>query len=265
MNEAAPEKAFWISWQHYMEAMGPFELHSPWWVSGYGNDEDGPYDSICAAVRANDEEAAKALVAASYDDAPDTVKWRFCEPRPDTWTPFCERFPKTDWMKWSVRRQMMGAWGYRPMDNDGAMDLFGAVEDAAGLAVAAIYSGGHGIRGDEYGNQCRWARLGVVQLMLESKFSLPKRVVHQAVDDCKYFLEGEHTHFETFKKPGEAKRATQRLLKKLEGMRPEMPFGLPRAISKGTGPKLSRKPKRKATASKPKANKKPRAKTVRRR
>ena len=96
---AEVEKAFWISWQHY-QAMGPFEIHSAWWVSGHGNDEDGSYYCICAAVRAADEEAAKAFVVASYDDVPDAIKWRFCEDRSDTWTPFNERFPRADWMKW---------------------------------------------------------------------------------------------------------------------------------------------------------------------
>lgn len=100
---------FWISWFH-TPAMGGFELHSPWWVSGSREvvnrlafDEGHSEPTICAAVQADDEDGAKEAVVASYDMRPSNVEWRFCEPRADDWTPFNERFPKADWMTWPPR------------------------------------------------------------------------------------------------------------------------------------------------------------------
>lgn len=90
-------KRFWISWEHTVG--GPvFELDSPWWISGYGF--DGDMETICAAVLAENEEAAKRLVLDSYDESPGEVEWRFCNERPDDWTPFCDRFRQAKWMKW---------------------------------------------------------------------------------------------------------------------------------------------------------------------
>lgn len=98
--------SFWISWFH-KPAMGAFELHSPWWVSGsrevanrFTFDEGHSEPTICAAVRAEDEAAAKEAVTAAYDMRPADMEWRFCEPRPDDWSPFSGRFPRADWMKW---------------------------------------------------------------------------------------------------------------------------------------------------------------------
>lgn len=47
-------KSFWISWYHE-QSFGAFELHSPWWVSG----STDTANTVCAAVRAEDEEHAK--------------------------------------------------------------------------------------------------------------------------------------------------------------------------------------------------------------
>lgn len=101
-------KRFWISWYH-TPVMGQFELHSPWWVSGARHvadrlafDEVREEPTICAAVQADHEEAAKAIVQASYDVPPHEIEWRFCEERPDDWSPFSGRFPKADWMKWTA-------------------------------------------------------------------------------------------------------------------------------------------------------------------
>lgn len=95
-------KNFWLSW--FGNRCG-YELHWPWWISGYrmdGDDETGALDtpSICAAVRAPNEAAAKALIIAAYDEPPGELEWRFCNERPDDWSPFNERFPKADWMQW---------------------------------------------------------------------------------------------------------------------------------------------------------------------
>jgi hypothetical protein len=89
-------KNFWISWQHRSE-FGEFELHFPWWISGTG---DG-YSNLCAAVKAESEEAAKKIICEHcYDVSPTYIEFRFCEERPADWNPFCDRFQRADWMKW---------------------------------------------------------------------------------------------------------------------------------------------------------------------
>lgn len=86
-------KSYWLSWWTTDEH-GGFELHWPWWISGYRDDAS----SICAAVRAESEDAAREIVLASYDKRPGDVEFRFVEKRPDDWTPYNDRFKKGDWM-----------------------------------------------------------------------------------------------------------------------------------------------------------------------
>lgn len=95
-------KTYWISW---IGPVGGFELHWPWWISGYrlGDEEDTP--TICAAVKAKNENAAKEVILASHDDKPKDIEWRFCNERPDGWEPFCDRFPRADWMQWPAPHQ----------------------------------------------------------------------------------------------------------------------------------------------------------------
>lgn len=90
-------KNFWISWEHREEYSG-FELHTPWWITGSGES----YQTVCAAVRAEDEEGAKKVVLDSFDETPQTddFQWRFVQERPADWSPFSERFPKQKWMQW---------------------------------------------------------------------------------------------------------------------------------------------------------------------
>ncbi len=95
---------YWISWY---QTPVEFELHSPWWISGYryvldDTAEDGEREqaTICAAVHAMDEDAAKKVIVDSHDTVPGAIEWRFCEERPDDWTPFCDRFQRVKWMVW---------------------------------------------------------------------------------------------------------------------------------------------------------------------
>lgn len=92
---------YWVSW------FGPkaeFELHHPWWISGYryqhdvdiGDEIEQP--TICAAVKAESMPAAMELIYACYDIRPAVIEFRFCEERPDWWSPYSSRFPKADWM-----------------------------------------------------------------------------------------------------------------------------------------------------------------------
>ena len=90
---------FWLSWYAVNDtpsALGAFELHSPWWVSGEGEDDV----SVCAAVIADNEEQAKAAIVASYDDKSVFLKWRFVHQKDDNWSPFSGRFPQAPWMVW---------------------------------------------------------------------------------------------------------------------------------------------------------------------
>lgn len=112
-------KRWWISWRHYAEHYSPFEIHTPWWVSGSAHD----FETICAAVIAPTEEAAKAKIIASYDEPPKNpddleiwdmpesggvvkidpsigIVWRFCNMRADDWSPYGDRFQEPDWAKW---------------------------------------------------------------------------------------------------------------------------------------------------------------------
>lgn len=87
---------FWLSW--YDTRYGQWELHSPWWVSGERCDDGAK--TICAAVEADSEEDAKRKVLEAHDEYPDDVEWRFCEEKPDDWSPFCDRFNRAKWMQW---------------------------------------------------------------------------------------------------------------------------------------------------------------------
>jgi hypothetical protein len=88
--------AYWISWYGDPSKDAEFELHSPWWVSGYGADDETIY---CAAVRAASPDEAKALVAAAYDHHDGVLRERFCEPLEGS--PFTGRFPQAAWMAWN--------------------------------------------------------------------------------------------------------------------------------------------------------------------
>lgn len=93
-------KRWWVSW-HHNNVMGEFELHTPWWISGYS----GNSETICAAVIAETKDAVREKIFAAYDERPKRISWRFIEPRPDDWKPWVipkgtSRFQKADWMKW---------------------------------------------------------------------------------------------------------------------------------------------------------------------
>jgi hypothetical protein len=94
--EERKKNSYWLSWEHKGK-YGSFTLDWPWWISGSGSG----YQSICAAVRASNEEEAKEIVLKSFDERPkEEITWRFVNDREDGWSPFCERFPKADWMVW---------------------------------------------------------------------------------------------------------------------------------------------------------------------
>ena len=91
---------YWISWYHDPKLRGGYELHSPWWVSGYAGSNNR--ETICAAVKADNEEDAKQIIQNCYDIPQifDISNWRFIEEQPHDWNPFNNRFPKATWMIW---------------------------------------------------------------------------------------------------------------------------------------------------------------------
>jgi hypothetical protein len=94
--------AYWLSWYHHPDD-GEFELHTPWWVSGFTMSEP-QRDTIVAAVQAANEETAWAKVRAAYDTPPTRLEERFCDELEGTYAqePWTERFPHADWMQWST-------------------------------------------------------------------------------------------------------------------------------------------------------------------
>ena len=92
-------KNFWVSWYCPHDLSG-FELNSPWWISGYIFDEDEgiDVDIICSAIKAENEHLAAMKIYESFDQRPDHINFRFIEERPDDWSPYCDRFPKANWM-----------------------------------------------------------------------------------------------------------------------------------------------------------------------
>lgn len=92
-------KRWWISW--YESDLETFEYHGPWWTSGETLGEPVHY-TICAAVVAEDEAAARAVITEAHDSRDDSTipEWRFCNERPPDWSPFGERFERSEWMKW---------------------------------------------------------------------------------------------------------------------------------------------------------------------
>lgn len=91
-------QGFWISW--WSDPAVSFELHSPWWRSGWRtNADDTEQSSICAAVMAEDEDDAKRIITEAHD-APVDLEWRFAEAKPEGWTPYNDRFRQATWMRW---------------------------------------------------------------------------------------------------------------------------------------------------------------------
>lgn len=89
---------YWISW--WQSDDQAFELHSPWWVSGYDAEDRR---SICAAIIAESEDEARAKVIAAHDEPKPSeaaLRFRFVRRQPDGWTPFSDRFRRAPWMRW---------------------------------------------------------------------------------------------------------------------------------------------------------------------
>ena len=99
--------AWWVSW-YSPGKYGGFELHWPWWRTGWMYDENDEEVTIfVAAIRAESEDAAYELIAQAYDEPPtftDEDK-RFCNSLEGKdkmpWEHEGTRFPFGDWMTWA--------------------------------------------------------------------------------------------------------------------------------------------------------------------
>lgn len=88
-------RSYWCSWS----TRETHELHYPWWVSGTilrNNSEDATI--YCAAVRAESEHDARAIIRTAYVAPPRFLEWRFVDECTDDWSPYSDRFPRADWM-----------------------------------------------------------------------------------------------------------------------------------------------------------------------
>lgn len=89
---------WWVSW-YSPATLDSFELHAPWWISGWsGENMDTP--TIVAAIQAEDEDEVWNIVRGAYDNPPASVEDRFCEPMNADWYFDSDRFPKQPWMEW---------------------------------------------------------------------------------------------------------------------------------------------------------------------
>lgn len=89
-------RRWWVSW--YGEN-GVFCLHSPWWIAGFRGSKPDDYIFV-AAVQASTFPKAQSAIRDAHDDPGAVIEWRFIEPRKPTWSPFNQRFPRAEWMKW---------------------------------------------------------------------------------------------------------------------------------------------------------------------
>lgn len=107
------ERAWWVSW-YSLRDRSEFELHSPWWISGYDSDDN---DILIAAVLADSEAAAYDKVRAAYDEprSDDDITERFCHELDQS--PFSDRWPRAEWMAWDPEVSVTCACGCQEMDS----------------------------------------------------------------------------------------------------------------------------------------------------
>lgn len=93
-------KNYWISWYHEKEfSERKNDCLIPEWVTGWRVDDEA--QTVCAAVKADNEDEAKEIIARSYQDRPKNIEFRFCEKCEDDWIPFNDRFRKREDMEWN--------------------------------------------------------------------------------------------------------------------------------------------------------------------
>ena len=91
------KRNFWLSFIH-TEEMGAYTLYWPWWVSGSRISDDAR--TVCVAIQATDDDAAKQMIFDAFDARPTAIEFRFLNEQPDDWSPFNGRFRRASWMAW---------------------------------------------------------------------------------------------------------------------------------------------------------------------
>ena len=86
---------WWVRWYTSTE-MGPFNLFTPWWISGSTMHEP-PKFTLVALIKAKDEDEVKEIVFGAYDKRPADIEFSFIEQVEPTWQPN-DRFPFDEWM-----------------------------------------------------------------------------------------------------------------------------------------------------------------------
>lgn len=86
---------YWISWYQTTDDLRPIDFPPlpevlGWWCSGIRCSDDAA--TICAIVKADSEDEAKAAVRKHW---PEASEWRFCNPKPN-YQP-SDRFPLPEW------------------------------------------------------------------------------------------------------------------------------------------------------------------------
>ena len=95
------DRAWWVSW---ISDGAAFEYPGPWWHTG--TELTGHLDNptarpiFCAAVMAPDADAARQVIIDAHDEPPAKLEWRFADEKGADWAPFCDRFPRAEWMAW---------------------------------------------------------------------------------------------------------------------------------------------------------------------
>lgn len=93
-------KRYWCRFTALATELQHFEYHGPWWLTGEVCARV-PQHCICAAVQAESDEGAKAILAGCFDRGHGWAQVDFVIEKPEGWTPFSERFPQADWMQWA--------------------------------------------------------------------------------------------------------------------------------------------------------------------
>lgn len=91
---------YWARFYVSESELKHFEYHGPWWISGWAYGAETAA-IVCAAICADSEDQAKAALEAAFDPGHQLAEWLFCdECEAADWQPFCDRFPRADWMRW---------------------------------------------------------------------------------------------------------------------------------------------------------------------
>ena len=86
-----------------MISKNEFVYDGPWWLTGYRDVEEIAMDSICFAIRTENEEEVENYVVSCRSKGA-LIEWRFIEEQSNNWNPvdpnFSNRFKSSSDMQW---------------------------------------------------------------------------------------------------------------------------------------------------------------------